>query len=141
MLSNRTECSIATNYNVAELVLNLPHIQSPMFIDEFNLESSTDIIKSYLVDGGSTWRKPYPRLSKYKYNGANDSQAFEKHIRIDPLLGVENSFDYPNYCVASLNNHLESRVFYLYHQFVSVKWGKEYRQLVIQVSKITVLRQ
>ncbi|CAF4022360.1 unnamed protein product [Rotaria sp. Silwood1] len=32
---------------------------------------------------------------------------------MDPLLGVENDFDYPNYCVVSLMHHLESHVLFV----------------------------
>ncbi|CAF3629679.1 unnamed protein product, partial [Rotaria sp. Silwood2] len=48
---------VATNYHVAQLVLNPPRHRIPMFIDEFNIESSFDIIKSYFTDEGSQWKK------------------------------------------------------------------------------------
>ncbi|CAF4741113.1 unnamed protein product, partial [Rotaria sp. Silwood2] len=44
---------VATNYHVAQLVLNPPRHRIPMFIDEFNIESSFDIIKAYFTDEGS----------------------------------------------------------------------------------------
>jgi hypothetical protein len=59
-----------------------------MFIDEFNVESSIDIIKSYFIDGGSQLKRFYPPLSKYEYNDTDNSEVFEKHIRMDSLLGV-----------------------------------------------------
>jgi hypothetical protein len=105
--------SIATNYHLAQLVLNPPRPRIPMFIDEFNIESSFDIIKSYFTDEGSHWKKSYPTVSKYEYNGTENSEAFQKHIRIDPLLGVENDFDYPDYCILSLMHQLESRVLFV----------------------------
>ncbi|CAF3699059.1 unnamed protein product [Rotaria sp. Silwood1] len=104
---------VASSYHVAQLVLNPPRHRIPMFIDEFNIESSFDIIKSYYTDEGSQWKKFYPTVSKYEYNGTDNSEAFNKHIRMDPLLGVENDFDYPNYCVVSLMHHLESHVLFV----------------------------
>jgi hypothetical protein len=32
---------------------------------------------------------------------------------MDPLLGVEHNFDYPDYCVISLMHHLESHVLFI----------------------------
>ncbi|CAF3564307.1 unnamed protein product [Rotaria sordida] len=104
---------VATNYHVAQLVLNPPRHGIPMFIDEFNIESSFDIIKSYYTDEVSQWKKFYPTVSKYEYNGTDNSEAFNKHIRMDPLLGVQNDFDYPNYCVVSLTRQLESHVLFV----------------------------
>ncbi|CAF2145356.1 unnamed protein product [Rotaria magnacalcarata] len=94
----------------AQIVLNPPRHRIPMFIDEFNIESSFDIIKSYFTDEGSQWKKFYPVASKYEYNGTDNSEAFQKHIRMDRLLGVQNDFDYPDYCVVSLMHQLESHV-------------------------------
>ncbi|CAF1183632.1 unnamed protein product [Rotaria sp. Silwood1] len=104
---------VASSYHVAQLVLNPPRHRIPMFIDEFNIESSFDIIKSYYTDEGSQWKKFYPTVSKYEYNGTDNSEAFNKHIRMDPLLGVQNDFDYPDYCVVSLMHHLESHVLFV----------------------------
>ena len=105
--------SVATNYHVAQLVFNPPTNRNLMFIDEFNVESSVDIIKSYVVNKGSQWKKSYPTLSKVEYNGADNCEAFEKHVRMDPLLGVENDFDYPDYSVVSLIHPLESHVLFV----------------------------
>ena len=104
---------VATNYHVAQLALNTPRHRVPMFVDEFNIDSSFHIIKSYFIDEDSHWKKSYPTVSKYEYNGTDNSQAFEKHIRMDPLLGVENDFDYPDYCIVSLTHQLESRVLFV----------------------------
>ncbi len=105
--------SIATNSHVAQLVLNIPRNTRRMIIDEFNIESSIDILKSYLKDGVSQWKKSYSTLSKYEYNGLDDSEAFGKHINMDPLLGVKHDFDYSDYCVVSLMHHLESHVLFV----------------------------
>jgi hypothetical protein len=72
-----------------------------------------DIIKFSFAHGGSRWNKSYPTLLNYEYNGTAQSEAFEKHTRMDPLLGVANDFDYPDYCVASLNHPLESYVLFV----------------------------
>ncbi|CAM4796663.1 unnamed protein product [Rotaria magnacalcarata] len=66
--------------------------------------------RSYFTDEGSQWKKFYPVASKYEYNGTDNSEAFQKHIRMDRLLGVQNDFDYPDYCVVSLMHQLESHV-------------------------------
>jgi hypothetical protein len=71
------------------------------------------LLNHILLNEGSRWKKSYPTLSKYKYNGTDNSEAFfvfEKHIRMDPLLGVENDFDYPDYGVVSLMPQVESYV-------------------------------
>lgn len=59
--------SVVTNYPVTQLVVNPPRKQSPMFIDEFNVESSR----------GSQLKRFYPPLSKYEYNGTDNSEVFE----------------------------------------------------------------
>lgn len=37
-----------------------------------------------------------PLLSEFEYNDTDNYEVFEKHIKMDPLLGVGNHFDYPN---------------------------------------------
>lgn len=104
---------VATNYHVAQVVLSPLRYQVPMFVDELNIESSFDIIKSYYTDEDSHWKQSCPIVSKYEYNATDNSEAFEKHIRMDPLLGVVNDFDYPDYCIVSLTHQLESRVLFV----------------------------
>ncbi|CAF1533494.1 unnamed protein product [Adineta steineri] len=103
---------VATNYHVTQLILTPRPYDIPMFIDEMNVDSSFNIIKSYFTSDDSEQNK-YPAVEKYKYNGIDDSIAFQQHIKIDPLLGVQNDFDYPDYCMVSLKLQLKSYILFI----------------------------
>ncbi|CAF1483596.1 unnamed protein product [Adineta steineri] len=107
-----TATCVATNYHVTQLILTPRPYDIPMFIDEMNVDSSFNIIKSYFTSDDSEQNK-YATVEKYKYNGTDDSIAFQQHIKIDSLLGVHNDFDYPDYCMVSFKHQLKSYILFV----------------------------